>query len=86
MNNSKLIIAVVVALVIGGAAGFYYGAAKGKSQGLEEGKKAGLAEAAENAKKEAAEAVNPFSGTQAPVNPFAEKTNPLEKVRTNPFE
>lgn len=87
MNSSKTLIGVVViALIVGATAGFYFGMAKGKMQGFNDGKDAGLTQAADNAKKEAAAQINPFSDAAAPVNPFAEKTNPLENIKTNPFE
>lgn len=86
MGQKTLIGAVVVALIVGAAAGFYYGMAQGKRKGIDEGKQQAITELQEKAKKEAAEAVNPFSGTGATVNPFEEAANPLEKVKTNPFE
>jgi len=86
MNSQKIAGVAIVTLIIGAAAGFYFGAAKGMSQGFEAGKKAGIAEAADSANKEAAAQVNPFSGDAASTNPFADKNNPLDKVKTNPFE
>ena len=84
-NNNSLvliIVAVVVSLVIGGAAGFFYGNDAGYKKGDSAGYKRAEAdvknlqgEAARKSTEEAARAANPFGSS-----------NPLEGVEANPFE
>lgn len=75
MNNSKIIIVALTALIIGLAGGYYYG----NFQGIEKGRADLLAEQKaeqEEALKRVQDAANPFSETGV---------NPFKDVYKNPF-
>lgn len=62
MNNIKVIVLIVLALIIGVVAGYYYALSKVEAEPLSE---------------EALEQINPFSDTNTTTNPF-EYVNPFE--------
>ena len=81
-KTTAIIIAAAV-LIVGLAAGYYYGNAKGKAKAWEEGKAAGISQerkAQEDLLKKAAggQVVNPAE--------YLPETNPLKEVKTNPYE
>jgi predicted RNase H-related nuclease YkuK (DUF458 family) len=81
MNNSKLIIGVILALVIGAGAGYYFGNANGEKAGIASGRQQILDEQKkeqEEALRAAQEAANPFSDV-------TDKANPFKDVYKNPF-
>ncbi len=79
MEKNKIIsIAVVVFLVVGVGAAYWFGSQKGYQTGYAQGQddiKKLEEEVANKAAREAAEAANPFQAV-----------NPLEGVEANPFE
>ena len=87
MENDKnslvlIIVAVIVSLAVGGAAGFFYGNDAGYKKGDSAGYKRAEADmknlqeaSAKKVSEEAAKAANPFGSS-----------NPLEGVEANPFE
>lgn len=82
-SNTMKWVVVVVALVVGGGIGYYYGNVKGIDKGVIQQKAVEEARKKE-AEQEAAKAVNPFN--QA-ANPFEKvPTNPFEGVKVNPFK
>jgi hypothetical protein len=80
--SSSWLAYAIIALLVGGGAGFWFG----QEMGLETGYARAEAEAAENAASVERARVADNTNTKAQ-NPLAEvKTNPLEGVKTNPFE
>lgn len=78
IDKTKFILAVLVALVVGGLAGNWYGGKNGYQRGYQKAEadiKAIGEAAAKKATDEAAKAANPFQAV-----------NPLEGVEANPFE
>lgn len=76
----KVGVGIVIALVIGGAGGYWYGREAGVAA-----EKARQSAIQTEREREAAQAVNPFS--QTTVNPFEKNpANPFDKVKVNPFE
>ena len=75
-NTQTLLIAALVALVIGAGGGYFYGHSKGQSD-LLASQKAEEEAAKQEAQAKIAEQVNPFGAAQA---------NPLEGGYENPFE
>lgn len=75
---------VLVALIAGLGAGYWYGNRAGIALGVAQEKAAETARR-EEAEKKAAQAANPFE--QATTNPFEKNpVNPFEGVKVNPFE
>lgn len=77
-NQSKLIIVAIIALLIGGLAGYWLGGSNGYERGYTKAEtdiKAIEQASAQKATDEAAKAANPFQAV-----------NPLEGVEANPFE
>ena len=82
-SNMMKWVAALVALVVGGGIGYYYGNVKGVDAGIAREKAAAEARRKE-AEQEAAKAVNPFNQAG---NPFEKvPTNPFEDVKVNPFK
>lgn len=81
MENYKnyLVGILVVGLIVGGAAGFYYGKNKGFAAGVVFGKAQVKAEADAKAKTQADEAAKA-------ANPFTEGVNPFNDININPFK
>ena len=78
MGQTKVLAVVVIALLIGGVAGYWYGGSKGYDRGYKQAEtdiKAIEQASAQKATDEAAKAANPFQAV-----------NPLEGVEANPFE
>ena len=73
-NTKVLAVAVLVALVIGAAGGYWYGDRRGYSRAEADAKKIQEA-AAKKAVDDAAKVANPFQAV-----------NPLEGVNANPFQ
>ncbi|OGZ45698.1 MAG: hypothetical protein A3C84_04595 [Candidatus Ryanbacteria bacterium RIFCSPHIGHO2_02_FULL_48_12] len=81
-HSSSWLAYAIIALLVGGGAGFWFGQEIGREAGYARAE----AEILENAAlvERARAADNADTATQ---NPLAEvKTNPLEGVKTNPFE
>ena len=77
-TNTKLSLVVVVCLVVGLGAGYWYGSSKTYQAGYDKAisdTKAAQGELAQKASADAAKAANPF-----------QVQNPLEGVKANPFE
>ncbi|TSC62463.1 MAG: hypothetical protein G01um101448_683 [Parcubacteria group bacterium Gr01-1014_48] len=85
-GTNPMIVAVVAALVMGLAGGYYYGFTRGKATVVAEQDKAAQV-AAEEAQQQLAEQANPFgSEEESAVNPFTETyENPFEGGGFNPF-
>lgn len=82
--QNKLIIAAVIALLVGAGGGYFIGVAQGKKSYVAE--QAALVEAEKKAAQEAiAASANPFAET---VNPFEEGgyKNPFKGAVSNPFQ
>lgn len=75
---------VIIALLIGVGAGYWYGNLSGVQAGIEQ-QKTIQALQEKQAEKELTSAANPFN--TASTNPFSESpANPYKDVKTNPFE
>lgn len=97
-NSVKIILAAVLALLVGAAGGYFLGSGpaaekgytngfvEGKSVGLKEGTAAGRQAVLDEQQKEADEAL---SALQEAANPFSDDSdsavNPFEDTYTNPF-
>ena len=77
-KSSGLVLGVIIALVIGGAAGYWYGASSGYDKGYAQAE-TDVVKADEEVAKQATE-----DATKA-ANPFTVE-NPLENVEADPFE
>jgi len=74
MQNNKILVWVLIALVAGLVGGYWYGQSKGYSQAQADIKKV-QEQGAKKAGEDAAKAANPFQAV-----------NPLQGVNANPFE
>ena len=76
-SNKNTSIIVIVAIIVVAAIFFGYRwlSQNGSENGLDQ----------DSALRATADELNPFN-TEEPANPFEESSNPLENIKTNPFE
>lgn len=84
-NNKKLVISAILALIVGVAAGYYYGNSQGRQAGIDDGITQGRQQILDEQEKKRQEELAKVADEANIFNDIEDVANPFKDTYKNPF-